>query len=396
MACWNNLCFFVHVRPAAPRENGKCTPERRFAPLKPPILYVKIPKCTCWEVVFFYYDQSYRKRYHTSGASYLGGIVLGKEIVLNNKTLNKKGKRSLADEAVISFKKHWQLYLIVIPPVLFFLIFKYYPMLNAVLAFKDYNVIKGIWGSPWVGFKNFQLFFDNPMFWTLAKNTILVSGYLLLAGFPIPILLALMLNEIRNGRFKRLVQLVTFAPYFISTVVMVSIIMLFLAPRLGFANVALNYFGFDSVNFLGEASMFRSIYVWSDIWQTAGYSAVIYLAALSGIDPTLYEAAKVDGASRFQKIVHVDLPGILPTITIILILNVGSVMAIGFEKIYLLQNQLNIVNSEIIATYVYKIGLLNANYSFATAVGLFNSLINLVLLFTVNGLAKRFTKSSIW
>lgn len=365
-------------------------------PLKPPILYVKIPKCTCWEVVFFYYDQSYRKRYHTSGASYLGGIVLGKEIVLNNKTLNKKGKRSLADEAVISFKKHWQLYLIVIPPVLFFLIFKYYPMLNAVLAFKDYNVIKGIWGSPWVGFKNFQLFFDNPMFWTLAKNTILVSGYLLLAGFPIPILLALMLNEISNGRFKRLVQLVTFAPYFISTVVMVSIIMLFLAPRLGFANVALNYFGFDSVNFLGEASMFRSIYVWSDIWQTAGYSAVIYLAALSGIDPTLYEAAKVDGASRFQKIVHVDLPGILPTITIILILNVGSVMAIGFEKIYLLQNQLNIVNSEIIATYVYKIGLLNANYSFATAVGLFNSLINLVLLFTVNGLAKRITKSSIW
>ncbi len=396
MACWNNLCFFVHVCAAVPRETGKCTPERRFAPPKPPILYVKIPKCTCWEVVFFYYDQSYRKRYHTSGASYLGGIVLEKEIVLNNKTLNKKGKRSLADEAVISFKKHWQLYLIVIPPVLFFLIFKYYPMLNAVLAFKDYNVIKGIWGSPWVGFKNFQLFFDNPMFWTLAKNTILVSGYLLLAGFPIPILLALMLNEIRNGRFKRLVQLVTFAPYFISTVVMVSIIMLFLAPRLGFANVALNYFGFDSVNFLGEASMFRSIYVWSDIWQTAGYSAVIYLAALSGIDPTLYEAAKVDGASRFQKIVHVDLPGILPTITIILILNVGSVMAIGFEKIYLLQNQLNIVNSEIIATYVYKIGLLNANYSFATAVGLFNSLINLVLLFTVNGLAKRFTKSSIW
>ncbi len=396
MACWNNLCFLCMVARQHRAKTGNVRQNGDLPPLKSPILYVKIPKCTCWEVVFFYYDQSYRKRYHTSGASYLGGIVLEKEIVLNNKTLNKKGKRSLADEAVISFKKHWQLYLIVIPPVLFFLIFKYYPMLNAVLAFKDYNVIKGIWGSPWVGFKNFQLFFDNPMFWTLAKNTILVSGYLLLAGFPIPILLALMLNEIRNGRFKRLVQLVTFAPYFISTVVMVSIIMLFLAPRLGFANVALNYFGFDSVNFLGEASMFRSIYVWSDIWQTAGYSAVIYLAALSGIDPTLYEAAKVDGASRFQKIVHVDLPGILPTITIILILNVGSVMAIGFEKIYLLQNQLNIVNSEIIATYVYKIGLLNANYSFATAVGLFNSLINLVLLFTVNGLAKRFTKSSIW
>jgi putative aldouronate transport system permease protein len=289
-------------------------------------------------------------------------------MVLNNKLLKQKGKRSLADEASRSFKKHWQLYLIVIPPVLFFLIFKYYPMLNAVLAFKDYNVIKGIWGSEWVGLKNFRLFFENPMFWSLVKNTIYVSGYLLLAGFPIPIILALMLNEVRNGRFKRLVQLVTFAPYFISTVVMVSIIMLFLAPRLGFANVALNYFGLDSINFLGEASMFRSIYV----------------------------AAKVDGASRFQKIIHVDLPGILPTITIILILNVGSVMAIGFEKIYLLQNPLNLVNSEIIATYVYRIGLLNANYSFATAVGLFNSLINLALLITVNGLAKRFTKSSIW
>ncbi|WP_408637986.1 ABC transporter permease [Paenibacillus sonchi] len=292
--------------------------------------------------------------------------------------------------------KHWQLHLLVIPPLLFFVIFKYYPMANAVLAFKDYNVIKGIWGSPWVGLKHFELFFENPLFWTLVKNTILLSGYLLLAGFPIPILLALMINEIRGGRFKRFVQLVSFAPYFISTVVMVSIIMLFLAPRLGFANIALNFFGLNSVNFLGEPGMFRSIYVWSDIWQTAGYSAVIYLAALAGIDPTLYEAAKVDGASRFQKIRHVDLPGIVPTIVIILILNVGNVMAIGFEKVYLLQNPLNIANSEIIATYVYRIGLLNANYSFATAVGLFNSLINLVLLVTVNGLAKRITNNSIW
>lgn len=295
-----------------------------------------------------------------------------------------------------SLRKHWQLYLLVIPPLLFFLIFKYYPMLNAVLAFKDYNVIKGIWGSPWVGFKHFELFFENPLFWTLVKNTIILSGYLILAGFPIPIVLALMINEIRGGRFKKFVQLVSFAPYFISTVVMVSIIMLFLAPRLGFAIVALNFFGLESVNFLGDPGMFRSIYVWSDIWQTAGYSAVIYLAALAGIDPTLYEAAKVDGASRFQKIRHVDLPGIVPTIVIILILNVGNVMALGFEKVYLLQNPLNQVNSEIIATYVYRIGLLNANYSFATAVGLFNSVINLILLLTVNGLAKRMTHNSIW
>ena len=305
----------------------------------------------------------------------------------------QKGWRN---EARRSLRKHWQLYLLVLPPVLIFLIFKYYPMANAVLAFKDYNVIKGIWGSPWVGMHNFNLFFDNPQFWTLVKNTVLISGYLLLAGFPVPILLAVMINEIRGGRFKKLVQLVSFAPYFISTVVMVSMIMLFLAPRLGFFNLAMNALGWDSVNFLGEPGMFRSIYVWSDIWQTAGYNAVIYLAALAGIDPTLYEAAKVDGASRFQKIRHVDLPGILPTITIILILNVGNVMAIGFEKIYLLQNPLNLVNSEIIATYVYRIGLLNANYSFATAVGLFNSVINLIMLVTVNGLARRLSNTSIW
>nr|WP_189019696.1 ABC transporter permease subunit [Paenibacillus marchantiophytorum] len=307
-----------------------------------------------------------------------------------------KARGGLALAASKSFKKHWQLYLIIIPPVLFFLIFKYYPMVNAVLAFKDYNVIKGIWGSPWVGFKHFKLFFENPIFWTLIKNTVLISGYLLIVGFPIPIILALALNEIRNGKFKRLVQLVSFAPYFISTVVMVSIIMLFLAPRLGFVNVIMNHMGLDSINFLGEPGMFRSIYVWSDIWQTAGYSAVIFLAALAGVDPALYEAAKVDGASRFQKIRHIDLPGIMPTITIVFILNVGSVMSIGFEKIYLLQNPLNKVNSEIIATYVYQIGLLNANYSFATAVGLFNSLINLVLLVVVNMMAKRLSNTSIW
>ncbi|ANS77127.1 sugar ABC transporter permease [Paenibacillus yonginensis] len=283
-----------------------------------------------------------------------------------------------------------------IPPILFFIIFKYYPMANAVLAFKDYNVTKGIWGSPWIGFKNFRLFFDNPIFWTLVKNTLLISLYQLLVGFPIPILLALALNEVRHAKFKKLVQMVTFAPYFISTVVMVSMIMLFLAPRLGFVNLALNALGMDSINFLGEPGMFRSIYVWSDLWQSAGYASVVYLAALAGIDPVLYEAAKVDGASRLQKIIHVDLPGILPTVTILLILNVGNIMALGFEKIYLLQNPLNTSSSEIIATYVYKMGLLNANYSFATAVGLFNSVINLVLLVLVNGLAKRISSNSIW
>ncbi len=325
-----------------------------------------------------------------------GGFTLNTETAGSQINSVPRVRHSRIRAAKRSFSRHWQLYLLVLPPVAFFLIFKYYPMLDAVLAFKDYNVIKGIWGSPWIGWANFRLFFSNPIFWELIQNTVYLSGYLILAGFPVPIILALMLNEIRNGRFKKTVQLVTFAPYFISTVVMVSMIMLFLAPRLGLLNVALNHFGIDSINFLGQPGMFRSIYVWSDIWQTAGYSAVIYLAALAGVDPTLYEAAKVDGASRFQKIIHVDLPGIVSTIVIILILNVGNVMALGFEKVYLLQNPLNIVNSEIISTYVYSVGLLNANYSFATAVGLFNSLINLVLLVLVNGLAKRFSNNSLW
>ncbi|MCT1401130.1 ABC transporter permease subunit [Paenibacillus sp. p3-SID867] len=295
-----------------------------------------------------------------------------------------------------SFRRHWQLYLLIIPPVLYFIIFKYLPMANAVLAFKNYNVVKGIWGSPWVGTQYFEMFFRNPAFATLIKNTLYISFYQLIVGFPIPILLALALNEVKSARFKKNVQMVTYAPYFISTVVMVSIIMLFLSPRLGIVNTITGALGFEAINYLGEPGMFRTVYVLSDVWQTMGYSAVIYLAALAGVDPSLYEAAKVDGANRFQKILNVDLPGILPAAVIILILSVGSIMALGFEKMYLLQNPLNLSTSEIISTYVYKIGLLNANYSFATAVGLFNSLINLVLLLVVNAIAKRASNTSLW
>ncbi|MFC5653287.1 ABC transporter permease [Paenibacillus solisilvae] len=313
----------------------------------------------------------------------------------------KKAVRSrssaITTQAGKSLRKHWQLYLLVIPLVVHFIIFKYIPMFNVVLAFKDYNIIKGIWGSPWVGMKYFNMFFHNPVFFTLLKNTLYLSLYSLAAGFPIPIILALALNEVKNARFKRTVQLVTYAPYFISTVVMVSIIMLFLSPNTGIINMLLGVFGIDPINFLGNPNMFRSVYVWSDIWQGAGYAAVIYLAALAGVDPSLYEAAKVDGASRLQKIWNVDLPGILPTTVIILILSVGSIMGVGFEKIYLLQNPLNTVTSEVISTYVYKIGLLNSNYSFATAVGLFNSLVNMILLFIVNAVAKRVSNSNgLW
>lgn len=319
-------------------------------------------------------------------------------------TINRETKKrvkplsaSVTRQAFNSFRRHWQLYLLILPPVAYFIIFKYIPMFNVVLAFKNFNIIKGIWGSPWAGMKYFELFFENPVFFTLLKNTLYLSLYSLLAGFPIPIILALALNEVKNARFKRTVQLVTYAPYFISTVVMVAIIMLFLSPSTGIINMLLGTIGIDSINFMGDPNLFRSIYVWSDIWQGAGYAAVIYLAALSGVDPSLYEAAKMDGASRLQKIWHVDIPGILPTMIIILILSVGNIMGIGFEKIYLLQNPLNTVTSEVISTYVYKIGLLNANYSFATAVGLFNSVVNLILLVIVNSVAKRVSNSNgLW
>lgn len=295
-----------------------------------------------------------------------------------------------------SLRRNWQLYLIMLPALLYFLIFRYIPMANAVIAFKNYNVVDGIWGSPWAGFKHFDLFFSNPVFWTLLRNTLWLSVYALLAGFPIPIILAIALNEVRDGFFKRSVQMITYAPYFISTVVLVSMIMLVLAPRLGIFNLGLQALGMQPLNFLGRPDLFPSIYVWSGVWQNSGYAAIVYLAALSGVDPQLYEAARVEGASRWQKILYIDLPGIMPVAVILLILSVGSLLAIGFEKVYLLQNPLNLSSSEIIATYVYKIGLLNANFSFATAVGLFNSVINMVLLILVNAYVKRVSDMSLW
>jgi putative aldouronate transport system permease protein len=308
----------------------------------------------------------------------------------------RRPKPSRRTAARRSLRRHWQLYLLVVVPLAYFVIFKYIPIANAVIAFKDYSPIKGPWGSDWVGFRNFELFFQNPVFWTLVKNTFFLAAYTVLAGFPIPIILAIALNEIRNGRFKKIVQLVTYAPYFISTVVVVSMTILVLSPRLGFVNDAIGLFGVPQIDFLGKPDYFRHIYVWSDVWQTTGYSAVIYLAALSGIDPALHESARIDGASRLQRIRNVDLPGIMPTAVIILVLGVGNIMSIGFEKAFLLQNPLNQAQSEIIATYVYKTGLLNADFSMATAIGLFNSVVNLFLLLGVNFAAKRITGNGLW
>ncbi|MFD0692995.1 ABC transporter permease [Paenibacillus sp. GCM10027628] len=293
-------------------------------------------------------------------------------------------------------KKNWQLYLIILPSLIYLIIFKYVPMAGVQIAFKNFMVTKGIWGSDWIGFKHFIDFFHLPIFWRIIKNTALLSLYSLLLGFPAPIILALALNELKNGIFKRTVQLVTFAPYFISTVIMVSIIMLFLSPQLGFVRILADTFGFPAENMMSKPEYFKTIYVLSDIWQFTGYASVIYIAALAGVDPHLYEAAKVDGASRFQRMIHIDLPSLMPTAVVLLILNAGQIMNVGFEKVYLMQNAINVGASEVISTYVYKMGLVGANFSFSAAVGLFNAIVNLLLLIIVNYVARKNSETSLW
>ncbi|WP_223829447.1 ABC transporter permease [Paenibacillus arenilitoris] len=292
--------------------------------------------------------------------------------------------------------RHWELYFMVLLPVAYLIIFKYVPMFGVQIAFKDFNVVQGIWGSDWVGMKHFTAFFESPNFWLTIRNTIGVSFYSLLAGFPIPILLALALNEVRTGKFKKSVQMVTYAPHFISTVVMVSIVMLMLTPHVGVVDRLFAMFGAEMTNFMGVPEYFKSIYVWSGVWQEMGYASIVYIAALAGVDPALYEAARVDGASRWKKILHIDLPSLIPVTVIMLILSLGNIMGVGFEKIYLMQNPLNLSSSEVISTYVYKVGLVGANFSFSSAVGLFNSVVNLILLVIVNFIARRVSENSLW
>jgi putative aldouronate transport system permease protein len=269
-------------------------------------------------------------------------------------------------------------------------------MFGLQIGFKDYRVSRGIWGSDWVGIKHFIRFFSTPSCWRIIGNTISLSLYSIIVSFPFAIILAILVNECTNKRYKKFTQMVTYMPYFISTVVLVSMVIQFTDTRVGLLNHFISLFGHSSVNFMAKPDLFKHIYVWSGIWQQTGYNAIIYIAALSGIDQQLYEAAKVDGCSRLQKIWHIDLPGIKSTIIILLILNMGYIMSVGFEKAYLMQNGLNLGASEIISTYIYRIGLINADFSFSTAIGLINSLINLVLILSFNKIAKLTGESALW
>lgn len=290
----------------------------------------------------------------------------------------------------------YQLFIMLLPAVIYLVVFCYAPMYGLVIAFQDFNGALGILGSPFVGFKHFTTFFSSPMFMSTFKNTLAISIYSLIIGFPIPIIFALFLNQVKFPKYKKFIQTVSYAPYFISTVVLVSMLNLYLAPKTGFINNIIVLFGQEPINFMIRAEWFRPVYVLSGIWQTMGWSAIIYLAALSGISVDLYEASTVDGASKLQRILYIDIPSIMPTVIIMLILSVGNLMSVGYEKAFLMQQGMNIKTSEIISTYVYKVGLMQAQYSLATAIGLFNSIINFVLLISVNTIAKRSTGDSLW
>lgn len=293
-------------------------------------------------------------------------------------------------------KSNIPLYVLLFPSIILLIMFAYIPMLGLVIAFKDYSPANGILNSPWAGFKYFTQFFNSVQFGTTMMNTLKISIYSILVGFPLPILLALLCNQLRAGKFKKVFQVTTYLPHFISTMVMCGIIILFLSPNSGLIANIFKSLGWTMPNLLSKPDSFAGVYVWSDVWQHIGWDSIIYLAALSAIDPTYYEAATMDGASRMQKILNIDLPLLLPTAMILLILRAGSLLSIGFEKVLLLQNPLNLAGSEVISTYVYKVGMQNFQYSYSTAIGLFNTVVNLIILLSVNWFSKRYTKTGLF
>lgn len=304
-------------------------------------------------------------------------------------------KRKLNFGIFLDIRKNKLLYVMLLPVLLYYIVFHYAPMYGAMIAFKDFSPRLGIWGSDWVGFEHFREFFTGPYFWRTIKNTVLISFYQLLFGFPAPIVLALLLNELKHALFKRTVQTITYMPHFISLIVICGILKDFTSSE-GVINDIVAFFGGERVTFLLEPSLFRTVYVSSGIWQNIGWGTIIFLAALTGIDQEQYEAAKIDGAGRWKQMTHVTLPGLMPTIIILLILDIGRMMNVGFEKIILLYNPGTYETADVISSYVYRVGLQDFNYSFSSAVGLFNSVINFVLLISSNWLSRKFNDTSLW
>ncbi len=280
---------------------------------------------------------------------------------------------------------HWQLYAMLLIPVVLTIIYKYIPMYGIQIAFRNYKANRGYWGSQWVGIDWFKRFFSSPNCFRMIKNTVLLSFYSLMWSFPIPIILALMINQLRFKRYKRIVQTVLYAPHFISIMIVCGMVRIFLSPSGGLINLLLG----TSIDFMTEASAFRTIYIASGIWQDAGWGIIVYMASLANVDPAQYEAARIDGASMFQRIRYIDFPALVPQIVLMLIMSAGNLMNVGFEKVWLLQTDLNKATSDVISVYVYQQGIENAKYSYSTAVGLFNTVVNVVLLIAVNRITKK-------
>lgn len=293
-------------------------------------------------------------------------------------------------------RRNWVLYLLLFPAALYIAIFSYAPMYGIQIAFRNFNFADGITGSKWVGMKWFNYFFKSAKCWPLIRNTLIISFYSVIAGFPIPIILALMLHNLPSQKFKRTAQTITYLPHFISLVVVVGMISCFTSINSGWINTLIEALGGERVYVMGKPEYYRHLYVWSGVWQSAGWGSIIYMAALTGVAPELHEAATIDGASKLQRIRHIDIPAILPTITIMLIMRCGSIMSVGFDKSYLMMNDLNMDVSEVIATYTYEMGLLSGKYSYSAAISLFNNVINFVFLTAVNKFAKVVSGSSLW
>lgn len=302
---------------------------------------------------------------------------------------------SLCNPIVKELKNNYVLFLIAIPGILFYILFAYMPIYGAIIAFKDYSPGLGIMGSPWVGLKHFKDFFSDVYFGRAVKNTIILNFYLIVFGFPAPVILALLLNELKLKHFKRTVQTISYMPHFISMVVICGMIVDFTSSK-GVLTNLLHSLGFDYGNLLQEANLFRGIYVISDIWQSIGWGSIIYLAALSGIDAQLYEAAEIDGAGKLKQLMHVTLPGIIPTFIIMLIMRVGGIMSLGADKVILLYNPVTYETADVISSLVYRRGLIESDQSFATAVGLFNSVINFALVYMTNLISRKLSGSSLW
>lgn len=311
----------------------------------------------------------------------------------NNKNVAVKVRKKSLLSSILA---RWQLYLMALPAVLYVLVFKYKPMYGILIAFKEYKHKFGVWGSEWVGFDNFERLFNSYWFPIILKNTVVISTLSIILTFPLPIILALMVNEIQNGKVRKGFQIISYAPHFISTVVVCSMVILFTSPNGGVINQVIQLFGGEAYNFMYESKAFKWVYLVSEIWQGAGWGAIIYYATLSSVDKSLHEAAEIDGANRFQRILYINIPVLIPTIVIMLILRFGTIMTVGYEKVYLLQNSTNISASEVISTYVYRVGLEGAQFSFSTATGLFNSLVNCFFLIVVNKISDKVSGSSLF